>query len=125
MATIPTQRVSVIGGGGNVGAATAYALITKGVAAEVLIVDVVDKAALGQALDISDAAFLMPALLNNTSQVFPITHYVEKYGCYMSWPAAIGTDGVEQSFDVAVNDTEAKKLEVAVNAIKEACAKYE
>ncbi|KAI8324648.1 lactate dehydrogenase B [Martensiomyces pterosporus] len=304
--TVPTQRVSVIGGGGNVGAAVAYALITKGVAAEVLIVDVVDKAALGQALDISDAAFLMPgvcrkgsfqeagqsdviivtagarqqpgeprsnlidrnykiiksimdslqpikptakilmvsnpvdvlthiaqktsglpcnqvigsgtfldsgrlrnalseitgvapssvhaymlgehgdnqftgwssariggrpllehpkmqgadldginekitrkaydiieakgstyfgigicgatlaqALLNNTSQVFPITHYVEKYGCYMSWPAAIGSAGVEQSFDIHIDAAEAKKLDVAVSATREVCAKYE
>ncbi|KAJ2296955.1 hypothetical protein IWW55_004948, partial [Coemansia sp. RSA 2706] len=60
MSTIPKQRVSVIGGGGAVGSATAFALIAKGVAAEVLIVDVVDKNAMGQALDISDASFMMP-----------------------------------------------------------------
>ncbi|KAJ2133737.1 hypothetical protein IW136_004892, partial [Coemansia sp. RSA 678] len=60
MSTIPKQRVSIIGGGGNVGAATAFALIAKGVPAEVLVVDVVDKAAEGQALDIGDASFMMP-----------------------------------------------------------------
>ncbi|KAJ1953801.1 hypothetical protein EC988_002786 [Linderina pennispora] len=303
---VPPNRIAVIGGGGNVGAAAAFALIAKGVPAEVLIVDVVDKAAQGQALDISDASFLKPgtcrkasfqeagqsdviivtagarqqpgeprsnliernykiiksimdsmqpikpsakvlmvsnpvdvlthiaqkasglpvnqvigsgtyldsgrlrnalseitgvspssvhaymlgehgdnqftgwsaariggrplldhpkmqgvdlesinekimrkaydiidakgstyfgigicaatlaeALLNNTSQVFPVVNFVEKYGCYMSWPAAIGASGVEQAFDVPVNAAEAKKLEVAVNAIKEACAKYD
>ncbi|KAJ2345360.1 hypothetical protein GGH91_002558, partial [Coemansia sp. RSA 2671] len=64
------------------------------------------------------------ALLNNTSQVFPLTHYVEGLGCYMSWPAAIGSSGVEQSFDVKLDAAETKKLEVAVKAIKEVCAKY-
>ncbi|KAJ1965505.1 hypothetical protein GGI12_000727 [Dipsacomyces acuminosporus] len=306
MATIPSQRVSIIGGGGNVGAATAYALIAKGTPVEILIVDVSDKAAQGQAFDISDASFLMPgvcrkgsfqeagqsdvivitagarqepgeprsnligrnykiiksiidslqpikptakilmvsnpvdvlthiaqkisglprnqvigsgtfldsgrlrnalseitgiaptsvhaymlgehgdhqftgwssariggrpllehpkmqnvdlnsisekimrkaydiieakgstyfgvgmcaatiavALLNNTSQVFPVVNYVEKYGCYMSWPAAIGSDGVEQSFDVTLDEAESKKLLEAVSAIKEGCASYE
>ncbi|KAJ2719729.1 hypothetical protein GGI07_005029 [Coemansia sp. Benny D115] len=305
MATIPNQRVSVIGGGGNVGAATAFSLIAKGVPAEVLIVDVVDKAAEGQALDIGDASFMMPgvcrkgsfkeagqsdviivtagarqqpgeprsnlidrnykiiksimdslqpikptakilmvsnpvdvlthiaqktsglphnqvigsgtyldsgrlrnalseitgvsptsihaymlgehgdnqftgwssariggrpllehpkmqnialdsiykniqqkayqiidakgstyygigicaatiaeALLNNTSQVYPIVNYVESFGCYMSWPAAIGSSGVEQSFDVKLNEDETKKLQIAINAIKSACDKY-
>ncbi|KAJ1812820.1 hypothetical protein LPJ56_003702 [Coemansia sp. RSA 2599] len=305
MAAIPNHRVSVIGGGGNVGAATAFALIAKGVPAEVLVVDVADQAAQGQALDISDASFMMPgtcrkgtfqeagqsdviivtagarqqpneprsnlidrnykiiksimdslqpikptakilmvsnpvdvlthiaqktsglprrqvigsgtyldtgrlrnalsqitgvsptsihaymlgehgdnqftgwsaariggrpllehpkmkdinlddiytniqrkayeiinakgstyfgigicaatlaeALLNNTSQVFPVVNYVESFGCYMSWPAAIGSDGVEQSFDVKLNDVETKKLQVAINAIKETCDKY-
>ncbi|KAJ2235113.1 hypothetical protein H4R99_008149 [Coemansia sp. RSA 1722] len=305
MSAIPNHRVSVIGGGGNVGAATAFALIAKGVPAEVLVVDVADQAAQGQALDISDASFMMPgtcrkgtfqeagqsdviiitagarqqpneprsnlidrnykiiksimdslqpikptakilmvsnpvdvlthiaqktsglprrqvigsgtyldtgrlrnalsqitgvsptsihaymlgehgdnqftgwsaariggrplldhpkmkdinlddiytniqrkayeiinakgstyfgigicaatlaeALLNNTSQVFPVVNYVESFGCYMSWPAAIGSDGVEQSFDVKLNDVESKKLDVAINAIKEICDKY-
>ncbi|KAJ2161935.1 hypothetical protein IWW43_002243 [Coemansia sp. RSA 1935] len=306
MSTIPKQRVSIIGGGGNVGAATAFALIAKGVPAEVLVVDVVDKAAEGQALDIGDASFMMPgtcrkgsfkeagqsdvivvtagarqqpgeprsnlidrnykiiksimdslqpikptakilmvsnpvdvltdiaqktsglprkqvigsgtyldsgrlrnalseitgvsptsihaymlgehgdnqftawstariggrplldhpkmqgidldkiyekiqrkayviidakgstyygigicaatiaeALLNNTSQVFPVVNYVESRECYLSWPAAIGSDGVEQSFDPHLNAEEEKKLQKAVLAIQEATSKYE
>ncbi|KAJ2007138.1 hypothetical protein GGI04_000042 [Coemansia thaxteri] len=306
MSTIPGNKVAVIGGGGNVGAATAFALIARGVPTEVLVVDVVDKAAQGQALDISDASFMMPgtcrkasfkeagqadviivtagarqqpgeprsnlidrnytiiksimdslqpikstakilmvsnpvdvlthiaqktsglprqqvigsgtyldtgrlrnalseitsvspssihaymlgehgdnqftgwssariggrplldhpklqgvdlesinykisrkayeiieakgstyfgigmcastiaeALLNNTSQVFPIVNYVEGFGCYMSWPAAIGSDGVEQSFDVKLDGEETKKLKIAIDAIKEVCDKYQ
>ncbi|KAJ2747998.1 hypothetical protein GGI20_000085 [Coemansia sp. BCRC 34301] len=305
MSAVPKQKVAIIGGGGNVGASTAFALIAKGVPAEVLLVDVSEKAALGQALDISDASFMMPgtcrkasfkeagqadviivtagarqmpdeprsnlidrnykiiksimdslqpikstakllmvsnpvdvlthiaqttsglprqqvlgsgtyldsgrlrnalseitgvsptsihaymlgehgdnqftgwsaariggrpllehpklhgmdlesinkkiahkayeiidakgstyfgigmcaatiaeALLNNTSQVFPLVHYVESFGCYMSWPAAIGSDGVEQSFDVNLDPAETNKLNVAIKAIKEACDKY-
>ncbi|KAJ2079274.1 hypothetical protein H4R24_003904 [Coemansia sp. RSA 988] len=305
MSSVPKQRVSVIGGGGNVGAATAFSLIAKGVPAEVLIVDAVDKAAEGQALDISDAAFMMPgvcrkgsfkeagqsdviivtagarqqpneprsalmdrnytiiksimdslqpiketakilmvsnpvdvltdiaqktsglprnqvigsgtyldsgrlrnelseitgvsptsihaymlgehgdkqftgwssariggrpllehpkmkdvdldkiyekiqrkayviieakgstyygigicaatiaeALLNNTSQVFPVVNYVESFGCYLSWPAAIGYDGVEQSFEVKLNDKEREKLDAAISDIKKVCEKY-
>ncbi|KAJ2353724.1 hypothetical protein IWW50_000733 [Coemansia erecta] len=303
MSTIPKQRVSVIGGGGMVGAATAFALIAKGVPAEVLVVDVAEKAALGQALDISDASFMVPgmcrkgtfteagqsdvivvtagarqqpgeprsnlidrnykiiksimdnlqpikpsakilmvsnpvdvltaiaqrtsglprnqvigsgtyldsgrlrntlseitgvsatsihaymlgehgdnqftgwssariggrpllehpamkdvnlddiskeiqqkayaiidakgstyfgvgmcaatiaeALLNNTSQVFPVVNYVESLGCYLSWPAAIGYDGVEQSFDVKLDAEEEQKLKKATDAIKRACS---
>lgn len=305
MATIPRQKVSVIGGGGNVGATIAYALIAKGVPAEILIVDVSDKAAQGQAQDLRDASFMMPgtcrqasfqeagqsdviivtagarqkpdeprsnlidrnyqiiksimdslqpikpaakllmvtnpvdvlthiaqttsglprnqvigsgtyldtgrlrnglseitgvsstsihaymlgehgdhqftgwssariggrpllehprmqgldlpevsrgimrkayeiieakgstyfgigicaatlaeALLYNTSQVYPVTNYVEDHGCYMSWPAAIGSDGVEQSFDVKLDEEETERLVEAVEAIKDACSKY-
>ncbi|EZG70495.1 L-lactate dehydrogenase, partial [Gregarina niphandrodes] len=57
---VPNKRISVIGGGGMVGAATVNALILKGVAAELLIVDVAPKAAEGQALDIADASFNSP-----------------------------------------------------------------
>ncbi|KAJ2709666.1 hypothetical protein H4R19_004134 [Coemansia spiralis] len=70
------------------------------------------------------AATLAQALLNNTSQVFPVTNYVEKYGCYMSWPAAIGHDGVEQSIDVRLDDAERAKLQIAIDAIKDACSKF-
>jgi L-lactate dehydrogenase len=59
----PGKRISVIGGGGMVGAATVNALILKNVAAEVLIVDVVAKAAEGQALDIADASFNSPGVV--------------------------------------------------------------
>ncbi|KAJ2162636.1 hypothetical protein GGF46_000509 [Coemansia sp. RSA 552] len=70
------------------------------------------------------AATLAEAMLHNTSQVFPVVNYVESFGCYMSWPAAIGSDGVEQSFDVNLNGEETKKLDIAVNSIKEACSNY-
>ncbi|KAJ1731069.1 hypothetical protein LPJ61_002712 [Coemansia biformis] len=70
------------------------------------------------------AATLTQALLSNTSQVFPVTNYVEQYGCYMSWPAAIGYDGVEQSLDVKLDDEERKKLQTAIDAIKGACSGY-
>ncbi|EZG70161.1 L-lactate dehydrogenase [Gregarina niphandrodes] len=60
---VPPKRVSVIGGGGMVGAATVNALILKDVAAEVLIVDVIAKAAEGQALDIADASFNSPGVV--------------------------------------------------------------
>ncbi|KAJ2752368.1 hypothetical protein IWQ56_006747, partial [Coemansia nantahalensis] len=68
------------------------------------------------------AATLAEALLNNTSQVFPVTNYVEKYGCYMSWPAAIGHGGVEQSIDVRLSDEENEKLQAAIDAIKSGCS---
>lgn len=50
------NSVAIIGGGGMVGAATAYALMVKGVAVEILLVDVVELAAEGQALDVTDAS---------------------------------------------------------------------
>ncbi|KAJ2713498.1 hypothetical protein H4R19_002217 [Coemansia spiralis] len=65
-------------------------------------------------------ATLAEALLNNAGQVFPVTNYVEKCGCYISWPAAIGQDGVEQSIDLRLDGTETAKLESAINAIKSA-----
>ncbi|OLY82164.1 L-lactate dehydrogenase A [Smittium mucronatum] len=55
-----TQRVSIIGGGGNVGAAIAYSLVVMQEPVEILLVDVSKKMAEGQALDIRDAAHLSP-----------------------------------------------------------------
>ncbi|OLY85331.1 L-lactate dehydrogenase B [Smittium mucronatum] len=57
----PTLRVSVIGGGGNVGAAIAFSLVVMQAPVEILLVDVSEKLAEGQALDIRDAAHLSPA----------------------------------------------------------------
>eukprot|EP01054_Gregarina_sp_Poly1_P002812 Gregarina_sp_Poly_1__2811@NODE_1781_length_3339_cov_73_424817_g1159_i0_p1_GENE_NODE_1781_length_3339_cov_73_424817_g1159_i0NODE_1781_length_3339_cov_73_424817_g1159_i0_p1_ORF_typecomplete_len328_score48_52Ldh_1_N/PF00056_23/7e37Ldh_1_C/PF02866_18/3_4e30FAD_binding_3/PF01494_19/0_4FAD_binding_3/PF01494_19/1_2e03_NODE_1781_length_3339_cov_73_424817_g1159_i01361119 len=54
---IPRHKVAIIGGGGMVGAATGYALTLLNVPAEIILVDVIDIAAKGQALDIADASF--------------------------------------------------------------------
>ncbi|KAJ2779086.1 hypothetical protein H4R18_004214 [Coemansia javaensis] len=70
------------------------------------------------------AANITEALLYNTSQVYSVTNYVERFGCYMSWPAAIGRGGVEQSFEVRLDDAEKKQFDVALDAIKSACAKF-
>src|SRR5699024_10845914 len=59
----PPFKIAVIGGGGMVGAATAYALTLSDVPAEIIIVDVVEAAAKGQALDIADASLQSPASL--------------------------------------------------------------
>ncbi|PVU90488.1 hypothetical protein BB559_004589 [Furculomyces boomerangus] len=54
----PKSKVAIIGGAGNVGAAIAFALVVMQIPAEVLLVDVTEEVAKGQALDISDAAHL-------------------------------------------------------------------
>ncbi|OMH81410.1 L-lactate dehydrogenase A [Zancudomyces culisetae] len=58
---LTTPKVAVIGGGGNVGSATAFSLVTMKFPVSILIVDVDEDLARGQALDINDAAFLSPA----------------------------------------------------------------
>lgn len=49
------QKVFIVGGGGMVGSATAYALAIKQIVSEVVIIDVSEDMAKGQAMDISDA----------------------------------------------------------------------
>ncbi|OLY81012.1 L-lactate dehydrogenase A [Smittium mucronatum] len=56
-----THKISIIGGGGNVGAAVAFALVVMQEPVEILLVDVDEKLAEGQALDIRDAAHLSTA----------------------------------------------------------------
>ncbi|OMH85279.1 L-lactate dehydrogenase A [Zancudomyces culisetae] len=55
---LAVPKVAVIGGGGNVGSAIAFSLIAMKFPVTVLVVDIDDKLAMGQALDIGDAAFL-------------------------------------------------------------------
>ncbi|KAJ1679732.1 hypothetical protein EV182_001444, partial [Spiromyces aspiralis] len=43
----------------------------------------------------SHVAFIVNALLQNTEQVVPVTHYNKEFGCFLSWPAVIGIDGVK------------------------------
>eukprot|EP01053_Blabericola_migrator_P006073 Blabericola_migrator_1__6072@NODE_3064_length_2067_cov_643_168500_g1915_i0_p1_GENE_NODE_3064_length_2067_cov_643_168500_g1915_i0NODE_3064_length_2067_cov_643_168500_g1915_i0_p1_ORF_typecomplete_len308_score57_15Ldh_1_N/PF00056_23/5_2e37Ldh_1_C/PF02866_18/1_7e30DUF3447/PF11929_8/0_037Epimerase/PF01370_21/0_026Semialdhyde_dh/PF01118_24/0_34Semialdhyde_dh/PF01118_24/1_7e03FAD_binding_3/PF01494_19/0_11_NODE_3064_length_2067_cov_643_168500_g1915_i01421065 len=54
---VPRQKVAIIGGGGMVGAAAGYALTVLNIPCEIILVDVVELAARGQALDIADASF--------------------------------------------------------------------
>ncbi|PVV01966.1 hypothetical protein BB560_003592 [Smittium megazygosporum] len=57
----PKVRVAVIGGGGNVGASIAFSLVAMQQHVEILIVDMNEKLAAGQANDIADATNLSPA----------------------------------------------------------------
>eukprot|EP01055_Gregarina_sp_Pseudo9_P001719 Gregarina_sp_Pseudo_9__1718@NODE_2165_length_1118_cov_508_797961_g1994_i0_p1_GENE_NODE_2165_length_1118_cov_508_797961_g1994_i0NODE_2165_length_1118_cov_508_797961_g1994_i0_p1_ORF_typecomplete_len329_score60_54Ldh_1_N/PF00056_23/1_3e38Ldh_1_C/PF02866_18/9_4e31Glyco_hydro_4/PF02056_16/14Glyco_hydro_4/PF02056_16/2DUF3447/PF11929_8/0_18_NODE_2165_length_1118_cov_508_797961_g1994_i01321055 len=54
---IPQQKVAIIGGGGMVGASVGYAMTVLNIPAEIILVDVVEAAARGQALDIADSSF--------------------------------------------------------------------
>ncbi|KAJ1921582.1 hypothetical protein H4219_000620 [Mycoemilia scoparia] len=69
-------------------------------------------------------AFLAKALLQNTDQVFPVSHYSEKFGCYFSWPAVIGANGVQQSVDLSLNDDEREHLHKAIDSITSLTNRY-
>jgi L-lactate dehydrogenase len=49
------QKVFIVGGGGMVGASTAYALALQQVVEEIILIDIDEQAAWGQAADINDA----------------------------------------------------------------------
>jgi len=55
---MPSHKIAIIGGAGSVGATTAYAILLKGIASEILLVDVDEKRCEAQVLDLSDAAFV-------------------------------------------------------------------
>lgn len=70
-------------------------------------------------------ASIVESILHNQSKVFPICVYSEKYGSYISWPAAVGANGAEFIFDVKLNSAEEKRMNTAVAAIKEMCEEAE
>eukprot|EP01056_Protomagalhaensia_sp_Gyna25_P005776 Protomagalhaensia_sp_Gyna_25__5775@NODE_842_length_2521_cov_412_135375_g664_i0_p2_GENE_NODE_842_length_2521_cov_412_135375_g664_i0NODE_842_length_2521_cov_412_135375_g664_i0_p2_ORF_typecomplete_len203_score44_12Ldh_1_C/PF02866_18/2_6e29Ldh_1_N/PF00056_23/9_8e08_NODE_842_length_2521_cov_412_135375_g664_i013942002 len=66
-------------------------------------------------------ASIVESLLHNQSKVFPICVYNKKFEAYVSWPTSVGSDGAEQVYDVPLNEAECKKMQIAVDAIKEMC----
>ncbi|EZG70462.1 L-lactate dehydrogenase [Gregarina niphandrodes] len=65
------------------------------------------------------SATIAESVLNNTQEVYPLVHWVEAHQAYISWPCTVGSNGVDQSFDVPLNEQEQKALGVAVAAIKD------
>lgn len=65
------------------------------------------------------AVRMVEAIFNNKHEYMPASVYLEKYGCYIGYPAVIGKDGVEKVKPVKLTADETAKLENSVKTIKE------
>ena len=67
MATPSTPtRIAIVGGGGAVGATAAYAIMISGLAAEVVLIDVNERRAEGEAMDLAQGApFVRPVVIRS------------------------------------------------------------
>eukprot|EP01054_Gregarina_sp_Poly1_P002811 Gregarina_sp_Poly_1__2810@NODE_1781_length_3339_cov_73_424817_g1159_i0_p3_GENE_NODE_1781_length_3339_cov_73_424817_g1159_i0NODE_1781_length_3339_cov_73_424817_g1159_i0_p3_ORF_typecomplete_len204_score12_27Ldh_1_C/PF02866_18/5_9e31Ldh_1_N/PF00056_23/2_2e07_NODE_1781_length_3339_cov_73_424817_g1159_i016022213 len=70
-------------------------------------------------------ASIVDSILHNQSEIFPLCVYSEQFGSYISWPTSVGSHGVEQMFDLPLNQDEKRRMSIAVAAIKEMCAEAE
>lgn len=65
------------------------------------------------------AVRIVEAIFNNKHEYMPASVYLEKYGCYIGYPAVIGKDGVEKVKPIKLTAEETAKLENSVKTIKE------
>ena len=69
-------------------------------------------------------AKLVHAILSDTHQVFPVSHYRSDLGVCLSLPAVIGKKGIQDTFSPPFNDKEKSQLESSASALKEVISKY-
>ncbi|MCP0886100.1 L-lactate dehydrogenase [Ligilactobacillus sp. WILCCON 0076] len=62
------------------------------------------------------------AVLSDAHLACPASVYIEKFGCYVGYPAVIGSNGVEEVNNISLTDAEKIKLEKSANFIAEKVA---
>lgn len=62
------------------------------------------------------------AVLSDAHLACPASVYIEKFGCYVGYPAVIGANGVEEVNNISLTDAEKIKLEKSANFIAEKVA---
>ena len=63
-------------------------------------------------------AQIVKAILQDTRQVRPVSHYIESLNVCLSLPAVIGKEGICQSLMPPLNDQEKQQLEASASAIR-------
>lgn len=69
------------------------------------------------------AVRIVEAIFYDQHEFMPASVYVDKYDCYIGYPAIIGKNGVERVQPVALTDDEQAKLNKSVQTIKEKAAR--
>ncbi|RUS20775.1 nucleophile aminohydrolase [Endogone sp. FLAS-F59071] len=67
---------------------------------------------------------LCEAILLNQRHVRPLSVWVERLGCTISMPAVLGSKGIEEIFEVPLNEEEEQKLQQSVKTLKDICDQY-
>lgn len=68
---------------------------------------------------------LCEAILLNQRHIRPLSVWVERLDCTISMPAVLGSKGIEEIFEVPLNEEEEQKLQQSVKSLKEICDQYE
>ncbi|ORX84917.1 L-lactate dehydrogenase [Basidiobolus meristosporus CBS 931.73] len=67
---------------------------------------------------------LCESMLYHRCDVRPVSCWNEKYQCYVSVPAVIGMNGIEDIIDIRLNEEETKNMAKAVDAMRQAVGQY-
>lgn len=65
------------------------------------------------------AADLVETVLLNKRLIHPVSVYVERLGATLSMPAKIGWEGIQQVYEVPLNDEEEARLQASAKALRE------
>jgi L-lactate dehydrogenase len=65
------------------------------------------------------AADLVETVLLNKRLIHPVSVYVERLGVTLSMPAKIGWEGIQQVYEVPLNDEEEARLQASAKALRE------
>lgn len=65
------------------------------------------------------AVRLMNTIFEDARTVLPVSNYRDEYGCYLSYPAVVGADGIVEQVQLDLTDEEKAKLQKSADAIIE------
>ena len=65
------------------------------------------------------AVRLVNTILSDAHTVMPVSNFREEYDCYLSYPAVVGRNGIEEQVQLHLTDEELDKLQTSANFIKE------
>ncbi len=63
-------------------------------------------------------ATLCESIIYDTKQVTPLSVYAEQFGVYLSLPAVLGANGIEQILDIPLDKKEQEKLAISAAKLK-------
>lgn len=69
------------------------------------------------------AVKLAMAILNDAHEELPVSNFREDYGTYLSYPAIVGRNGIEQQIELNLPEDELEKLKASADYIKENMSK--
>ncbi|MTV83122.1 L-lactate dehydrogenase [Secundilactobacillus folii] len=64
------------------------------------------------------AVKLANTIMSDAQTEMPVSNYREEYGTYLSYPAIVGRDGVQEQLQLDLTDEELKKLQISADYIK-------
>ena len=68
------------------------------------------------------AVYLARDIINNAHSELPVSNFQEEYATYLSYPAIIGKNGIEEKIQLDLTDEEKRKLQLSADYIKQKLA---